>query len=564
MKFKDYKYIRPNYEAVKLEFNKLLNEIEKSTTFEQLVDNIEKINAVRRNFFTMKSLSGIRFSINTKDKFYADENDYFDKYWPYYRELNVNLYKVLLNSKFLPQLKEEYGEQFFRIAENSLKSFNPIIMEDLQEENRLVTEENKIKSTAQIWFDGKNRTLSQLAKYLESENEEVRHAATKAYNGFYEENQYRFDEIYDKLVKLRDRKAKKLGYKNYIELAYIEMNRTDYDEKMVESFRKQVVEYIVPVATELIKRQEKRINKRNIQHYDEKLKFTSGNATPKGTPEEILNNGIKMYRELSKETGEFFDFMMEHELIDVLSREGKEGGGFCSYIHDYKSPFVFSNFNGTSNDINVLTHEAGHAFQKYMSTDIKMPESIFATLESAEIHSMSMEFFTWPYMERFFKEDTDKYKFSHVEHAIEFIPYGVLVDEFQHKVFENPEASPMERRVMWRELEKKYLPHRKYDDNPFLESGTWWFKQGHIFFRPFYYIDYTLAQVCALQFWKRMNDNREVAWNDYVNMCRLGGTKSFLGLVKAGKLISPFENGCIESIIGYIKSYLDGVDDSKL
>ena len=554
MKFNDYKYVRPNYGEVKEKFDIALKKVENSQSFEELVNNINDINKIRNNYSTMKHLSGIRFSMNTKDEFYIQENDYFDKYWPYYKELNVNFYKVLLNSKFLPELKQKYGEQFFKVAQNSLRAFDPSIMDELQEENRLISEVSKIKSSAQILFDGEYKNLAQLAKYLESDDREMRKSASKAYFGFFEENQNIIDDIYDKLVKLRDKKAKKLEFNNYIELAYVEMDRTDYDSNMVEKFRNQVLEYIVPVASELIERQKRRINIEDMQYYDENLKFLTGNATPKGTPEEILN----------KETGEYFDFMMDQNLIDVLTRDGKEGGGFCSFIPDYKAPFIFSNFNGTSADINVLTHEAGHAFQHYMSRNIEMPESNSATMESAEIHSMSMEFFTWPFMERFFKEDTEKYKFYHVEHALEFIAYGVVVDEFQHKVYANPNATPMERRQMWRETEKKYLPHRKYDENPFLESGTWWYKQGHIFFRPFYYIDYTLAQVCAFQFWKRMNNNSKEAWQDYLNLCKLGGTKSFLGLLESAKLKSPFDDGSIEDIVIYAKQYLDSIDDSIL
>ena len=263
-----------------------------------------------------------------------------------------------------------------------------------------------------------------------------------------------------------------------------------------------------------------------------------------------------MYEDLSKETGEFFKFMQENHLMDLVAKKGKAGGGYCTFIEDYKAPFIFSNFNGTSGDIDVLTHEAGHAFQVYSSRHFEIPEYYWPTYEACEIHSMSMEFFTWPWMDLFFKEDTDKYKFSHLSDALLFLPYGVSVDEFQHWVYENPEATPKERKLQWREIEKKYLPHKDYEGNDYLENGGFWQRQGHIYNSPFYYIDYTLAQICAFQFWKRSRENQEEAWADYVKLCKLGGSMSFTKLVEAANLISPFEDGCVESVVGEIETWL--------
>lgn len=310
--------------------------------------------------------------------------------------------------------------------------------------------------------------------------------------------------------------AKTLGFKNYVEMGYKRLNRSDYDSNKVANYRKQVYEDLVPLVAELKDRQRKRLNLKELKYYDESLEYLTGNATPKGDPDWIVENGKKMYKELSKETDEFFTFMVERELLDLVSKKGKMAGGYCTILPDYKSPFIFSNFNGTSGDIDVLTHEAGHAFQSYLSMDFELPEYGFPTYEACEIHSMSMEFITWPWMELFFQDEVDKYKFSHLAGAINFIPYGVTVDEFQHYVYENPDATPDERKARWRDIEKKYLPFKDYEDNDFLNSGGFWFKQGHIFSSPFYYIDYTLAQVCAFQFWIKTREDSENAWEDYI------------------------------------------------
>jgi len=333
---------------------------------------------------------------------------------------------------------------------------------------------------------------------------------------------------------------------------------------MVANFRGQVLDHIVPVATKLKERQKNRIAIDQLLYYDENLAFLSGNATPKGDPDWIVAGGAKMYEELSPETDAFFRFMQDNELMDLVAKKGKQGGGYCTYISEHKAPYIFSNFNGTSGDIDVLTHEAGHAFQVYESRGYAVPEYAFPTYEACEIHSMSMEFLTWPWMELFFKEDADKYRFHHLASSLIFIPYGVTVDEFQHYVYENPDATPAERKQAWREIEKKYLPHRDYGDNAYLEAGGFWHKQAHIFNSPLYYIDYTLAQLCAFQFWKKSREDSTAAWNDYLSLCRLGGSLSFTELAKSAGLDSPFEDGCVSSVIGSIEAWLNSVDDKAL
>ncbi len=564
MKFSEFKYERPNYEENKKEIGSLVQKINTSFNYKEQRANINELNEIRNNIQTMQTICSIRHSIDTEDEFYEKEKNYWDEYSPLYEEINSEFYKSVVESKFKQEIEKDFGQQFVKISQYSLKSFSKEIIKELQEENKLCSEYSKLLASAKINFEGEERNLSGLGKFMQSKDRDMRIKASKVYYNFFEENEEKFDDIFDKLVKLRAEMAKKLNFNNFVELGYIRMMRTDYNAEMVKNFRKQVLEYIVPVASDLYKRQEKRLGIENLTYVDENFEFLSGNATPKGDPEYIIENGKKMYSELSKETKEFFEFMLENELMDLVTKKGKAAGGYCTYIPNYESPFIFSNFNQTSDDIDVLTHEAGHAFQLYMSTWIDMPEINFPTYESCEIHSMSMEFITWPWMDLFFKEDTEKYKFTHLSSAIKFIPYGILVDEFQHDIYEDPTMSKKERKKVWRNLEKKYLPHKDYEGCEFLENGGWWFKQGHIFKNPFYYIDYTLAQICALQFWKKMSENKEQGWNSYLDICRVGGTKSFLEIVNIGNLKSPFEDGCVDNVIDTIKEWLDQVDDSSL
>lgn len=564
MKFDDYRYERPDVEKFKQDFNTLLKDLNDTSPLEVQKASVTAINKLRNEFDTMQTLVSVRHSINTTDEFYKAEQEFMDEIGPVVQEYITDYYKALVHSKYRAEFEKEWGAQLLQLAEVSLRTFSPEIIEDLQLENKLSTEYSQLIASAKILFEGEERTLPQLAPFELSTDRDMRKSASEARFGFMSEHETEFDRIYDELVKVRDRIAKKLGYSNFVQLGYDRMMRTDYNAEMVANFRKQVLEYIVPVSQQLKKRQTERLGLDDLKYYDENFSFKTGNATPKGDPDWIVANGKKMYKELSPETDEFFTFMLDNNLVDLVSKKGKQGGGYCTYFSQYQAPFIFSNFNGTSGDIDVLTHEVGHAFQVYESRNINVPEYAFPTYEACEIHSMSMEFFAWPWMNLFFEEDADKYRFNHLSDSLQFIPYGVSVDEFQHFVYSNPEATPAERKQAWRDIEKKYLPHRNYEGNTYLEQGGFWHKQGHIFASPFYYIDYTLAQLCAFQFWKRSNEDFKSAWSDYLELCQAGGSKSFIKLVELAGLTSPFEDGCISSVIGDIEGWLNSINDKEL
>lgn len=563
MKFKDYEYSRPDLKEIEVEFKNATEIIKNSTDINEVSKTIDAINKTRNTYDTMATLCSIRNSVDTNDLFYEEEQSFFDQNSPVYASFASELSKALVNSSIRSELEKKYGKQWFNLMEADLKVFAPEIIEDLQEENRLKTEYRKLSASAKIEFDGKINNLSQMGPYNVSLNRDVRKEAETKVMEFFKENEAKYDEIYDKLVKVRTSMARKLGYKNYVDFGYLRLGRTDYDSKMVANYRKQVLEDLVPVASLIYKDKAKRLGIDDLKSYDLGVDFKNGNPKPIGDRDYLVDQATKMYSELSKETKEFFNFMVEHELLDLEAKQGKEGGGYCTYISNYRSPFIFSNFNGTSGDVDVLTHEAGHAFQVFSSRDYEIPEYLFPTMEACEIHSMSMEFFAWPWMELFFGDDADRYRYHHLAGTITFIPYGVLVDHFQTEVYENPDMTPDMRKAKWRELEKMYLPHKVYE-NEFLEKGTFWFRQSHIFQTAFYYIDYTLAQVCAQQYWVKNNESHEAAWESYYKLCKQGGSKSFLELVKVAGLDNPFVDGTVKRVANHLVDYLKNFDQSKL
>jgi M3 family oligoendopeptidase len=563
MKFNDYKYERPDLELFKVQMEDLLETLSGVVTIDQEIEIINEVFSVQDEMDTMNQLVGIRHSVNTKDEFYDKEQEFFDKNGPVMQEYEQMFIDKLLSSKNKEALLEEFGKLLFEQAELQKKTFKPEIIPDLQLENKLSSEYSKLLAGAEIEFDGKTYNLSQMRPFSQDLKRETRHKAQLAVSNWFEANEIEIDRIYDEMVQVRNKIAKELGYENFVQLGYDRFGRTDYTHVDVKGYRDQIFESVVPVVNELTKRKAKRIGIEDPKSYDLALSFLTGNPTPKGTREHLVNQAKDMYESMSKETGEFWNFMMDHDLLELDAKEGKMGGGYCTYLPNHRSPFIFANFNGTAGDVDVLTHEAGHAFQVYSSKD-NIPAYRWPTMESAEIHSMSMEFLAWPWIDKFFKEDTPKYKFSHLAGSLTFLPYGVAVDEFQHGIYERPNMTPDERKSWWREVEKKYLPFKDYDDDKFTDKGTYWYRQGHIFGAPFYYIDYTLAQVCAFQYWIKSQENHSTALDEYKKLCKLGGSKSFVALLNSAKLQNPFELGTVKEIIKPISAYLDSIDDTKL
>lgn len=564
MQFQEYAYQHMDALSLQKQLSELAEQIQQAKTIEQVQDCIKKVDTIRRFVATQVSLVEIRHTVDTKDAYYTKEQEYLDTVLPELEKDYEKINRALLESSFLEELKHRLPETFFLQKEMDLKAFDPIIIEDMQEENRLMTKYQALIASAEIPFDGEIYNLSSLEVKTNSSDRQVRKRALQAYWNWFEQHEEEVAQIFDQMIKVRTRMAQKLGYDNFIALGYARMHRYDYNQEDVAKYRRQVLKDVVPLCSALYKRQQKRLGYDTLHAWDEKVEFLQGNPTPKYDRAELVKRAQKMYHELSKETGVFFDFMVEHELLDLDSKPGKAAGGYCTFMPDYKSPFIFANFNQTQHDAEVLTHEAGHAYQIYESRDIYPSDCVWPTYESCEIHSMSMEFFTHPWMQSFFEEDVNRYYYSHMAGSLKFLPYGVLVDHFQHEVYAHPEMSHKERMDTWRRLEKKYLPHKNYEEVEILERGGWWMRQAHIFMSPFYYIDYTLAQVCAMQFWARMENKDPKAFEDYQHICKIGGTLPFRKIVKEAGLIVPFEEGCLEQVTGSVSQWLDEISEEEL
>ena len=562
MKFSQMPYTRPDADAIKQSIADFTKRLKEAASYEEAKAVFLESEEEGKHVQTQETLASIRNSINTKDEFYDEEMKFWNATMPEIQEYSQQWTMAMLESPFRADFEKEYGDLMFRNAEIALKAFSPEIIPELQQENDLTQEYSKLIASAEIPFEGKTYTISQLTPFKTDADDARRLAAWKAEGQWYTDNQEKLDEIYDKLTHLRDTMGKKLGYEGYTTLGYYRMGRNCYTKEDVEKFRAAVVKYLVPVAESIYREQAKRLGKEYpLSFADAALEFRSGNPRPCGTADDILAHGKTFYDELSPETSKFFNTMLEGELLDLLSTEGKAGGGYCTALPDYEVPFIFANFNGTQGDVEVVTHEAGHAFACWMNRNRIPTDYVWPSMEACEVHSMSMEFFAWPWAEGFFGKDTKKFYYSHLAGAITFIPYGTMVDHFQHVVYEKPEMTPAERHAVWKELLGIYMPWLKLDGEiPFYSEGEGWQRQGHIYSMPFYYIDYCLAQTVALHFWAMIQKDLGDAWKHYVAYTEQGGSRVFTELLKNAGLETPFDETCLRSVCEEANRWLSAFD----
>ena len=562
IKFSEIPYSRPDIEAIKKEMQTLTEEFRAASSYEETRDIFVRKDALERHIDSTATVASIRHSIDTRDSFYDEEEQFWNRAFPELEEYMDQWTRALCESEYRDELAAEFGEVVFLNAELSLKCFDVSIIPLMQEENDLTTEYEKLLASAQIPFRGGVYTISQLAPFKNDSDDETRLAAWKAEGSWYKGNQEKLDEIYDRLVAIRHEMSQKLGLSDYVELGYYRMTRNCYDRNDIAKFREAVRKYIVPVVDSIKRRQAERLGMQYpLSFADNALMFRSGNPKPVGGMKEILEAADRFYSSLSPETDEFWKLMREGELLDLLSTEGKAGGGYCTSIHDYEVPFIFANFNGTQGDVETVTHEAGHAFADWMNRSRVPVETVWPSLEGCEVHSMSMEFFAWKSVEDFFGADSRKYLYSHLAGSFGFIPYGTMVDHFQHSVFEHPEMTPAERHAEWKRLLGIYMPWLRLDGEiPFYSEGMGWQRQHHIYMRPFYYIDYCLAQTVALGFWAMIRKDYDDAWKHYMAYTKQGGSDVFTKLVENAGLASPFSEDTIKEVCRAADGFLSDYD----
>ena len=557
MQFASIQPETPTYDGIAAQYQQFHEQFDAAEDAATRMDVVRQWDQLRRELDTWNSMAHLHFAQDTTNEQYKQAKDYRDELEPKLTDLEVAWKRKMLTKPYRDEVREEFGGQAIALWESDVSAFDPVLEPLLVEESKLESQYTALLAGAKVTVRGESMSLSDVAKFRERPDRDLRYEAEQAKWSWYEENRSELDEIFAKLVQLRQQMAEKMGDPTYVELGYRRMTRVDYDRNDVAKFRNAVRQRVVPLCEKLIRQQQDTLNlSEPVKYWDESLLDVSGNPKPEGDYDWMIQRATAMFDAMGHSLDEFFRLMVDGDFMDLKDREGKAGGGFCTSFFSEGMPYIFANFNGTKGDVEVFTHEIGHAFQNYLSRDQVLCDYIWPTYESCEIHSMGLEFLTWPHMEQFFGDSADRFRRIHLEQSLRFLPYGVAVDHFQHLVYEQPDATPEQRHAMWQEMERTYLPWRHYGDLPHVAHGAFWQQQRHIYLSPFYYIDYTLALTCAMQLWVRSEQDYESTMKDYVQLCCRGGRAPFRQLAESAKLRSPFEDGCLDEVVDAAENYL--------
>jgi M3 family oligoendopeptidase len=552
MKFEDIEAVKPTRESLAEAYAALNGLLDRDAVAEALAE----WEGLRRATGTWSSLVHLRFSQDTANADYKAAREYADELGPVIADHETSFKKRLL-ALDAARIEGVYGKHAVDIWRNDVTTFASAIAKDLEEESKLEASYTALLASAKFEFDGETVNLAGLTPYGESLDRATRHRAAAARWAFFAEHGAELDEIYDKLVKLRHKMARTLGDESFTALGYRRMGRLDYGPDQVATYRAEVLKHVTPLVAKLVEQRRIANGLDTLYAWDEALVDPKGNPKPQGDHDELVAKANAMFEAMDPRLAGFYRQMNEGGFMDLKNRPTKAGGGFCTSFPAVGMPYIFANFNGTHHDVDVFTHEMGHAFQNYQSRNQPSLDYLWPTSESAEIHSMSLEFLAYPHIAPMFGDQTARYQRMHLIGALEFLPYGVCVDHFQHEVYANPEATPAERHAMWRRLEAMYLPWRNWGDLAYPAMGGRWQAQLHIYRAPFYYIDYTLAQCCALQFWVKSQQDYKASFDTYVDLCGLGGSAPFGQLVEAARLKSPFEPGALQAVVKTAEAALE-------
>ena len=559
MKFNEMTYTRPDIGALLARCKELAAKAAAAPDGDALVRLYYEQSEAFAEYNTAANLANIHYTCDTRDEYWKAEQDFFDANGPAVTNASVEISRAFLANPHVDALTEKFGTTCVAGMKNAVLSMDDRTVELQQQFNALVSRYQQIYGGALVELDGKQLTIPQLGPYKEDLNPAVRRAAYEAEAGYFDAHRAELDELYGQIVQNLNAQARVMGYHDYSELSYVRMNRIGYGPEEIRKFRDQVANDVVPQLQKVMALRAKRTGIAHPAFTDLPILFRDGNPKPIPGYKARMDAARTMYHELSPETAEFIDFMQDNELFDVESRPGKMSGGYMTSLPSYKAPFIFANWNDTSGDVDVLTHECGHAFEGYVAErDPAIPADLECPgMESAEIHSMAMEFLTAPWHHLLFGKDTDKYALLHAEDSFVFLAYGCEVDEFQHIMYQNPDLTPDERNAEWLKLEKKYRPWIDFDNLPFYGRGAGWQRQLHIYECPFYYIDYCLSTMAALQFFLLSLTDHKDAWARYLRLVRRAGTASYTELLETAGLKVPFEEGSIKGIAQQMTDWLE-------
>ena len=483
--------------------------------------------------------------------------DFVENVQPELSKVGDLLNRKLAESPFADDLDSEEYNVLLRDTRMDLALFREENIPINTELTKLGQRYNEICGAMTVEFDGEEKTMQQMGKYLQVNDRETREKAYRTIGKRRFEESEKIDDIYEEMIALRQQVAKNAGYENFRDYIFDAKHRFDYSPADCSAFHDAVEAICVPLMREVDDERRRNLNLESLRMWDmghdvhgrEPLK-------PFTKVEEMVSGTSRMFHRLSPELGVFFDSLRDGTSLDLDSRKGKAPGGYQVQRDHSRKPFIFMNATGLQRDLETMVHEAGHAFHSIYADDLPLIDYRNAPLEFCEVAAMSMELLTHDFLDEFYsEEDAQRAVREHLEGIVSILAWIATIDAFQHWVYTNPDHTRAERHEKWVELGDRYgsiLDWSGFED----WRNVGWQRQLHLFSYPFYYIEYGIAQLGALQMWLQYKESPEMALSNYAKSMRLGGSRPLPNLFEAGGMSFDLGKSTVQGLIDAVRDEL--------
>jgi oligoendopeptidase F len=498
----------------------------------------------------------IRMTCDTENKELEEAFNYFcleiqPKIGPYADRLN----KRLVENPHTQELDPKEYFTYLRSVRKRIELFRDENIPLFAESSVMGQQFGVISGKMTVEVGGQEYTLQQASKFLENPDRKLREEVYRKMQQRRLQDKEKLNDLYSRLVAIRDRIGKNAGFNNYRDYKFEELGRFDYTKEDCFRFHEAVREYVLPLVRQINERKKKKLGLDTLRPWDME-------AEPAGTEplrpftngQDLLTKTIACFDQLNPFFGDCLRTMQKMGRFDLESRKGKAPGGYNCPLAETGAPFIFMNSSGQMGDLTTMVHEGGHAIHSFLSHPLKLSSFKEYPMEIAEVASMSMELFSMDHWELFFndKNDLARAQEHQLERVISIFPWIATIDKFQHWVYENPNHTLEERRQMWMQILDEFSSESVdwTGLEEFREFG--WQKQLHLFEVPFYYIEYGIAQLGAIGLWMQYKNNKEKALSNYTQALSLGGTRTLPELYDAAGLKFNFSKEHIKQLMEFV------------
>ena len=467
--------------------------------------------------------------------------DFVENVEPELKKIGFALDRKIAECPFAQQLDPQRYSVLLRSLRRSVEMFCEVNIPIETEVTKLDQQYSEINGAMTVTFDGAERTLPQMARYLEETDRPRRQASWEAVSTRRLNDVDRINDIFDHMLAHRHQMALNGGYTNFRDFQHARLQRFDYTPADCTTFHEGAEKVCVPLLRKLNAERAKVLGIPALKPWDIKVDL-HGRAPlkPFEGAEELVDRSSAIFHRMDPELGTMFDSMRRGDCLDLESRKGKAPGGYQYQRQRTRSPFIFMNAAGLHRDVITMVHEAGHAFHSLLAAHDPLVAYRSSPMEFAEVASMSMELLTFPYLEEFYSaDDASRARRDHLESLSTMLPWVATIDAFQHWVYLNPTHTRNDREQYWLHLNNRFgsaIDWTGHEDS----LRTMWHRQLHIFGLPFYYIEYGIAQLGALQMWMQAKRNPSDALGNYKKGLALGSSQPLPTLFKAAGLNFSF------------------------